>query len=503
MSDLENNLQGIEKLLAPLRAEALPHFINGKRDAGRSGNTFEGYTPVDNSVIGTVAAGNSDDIDAACNAAEAAFEEWRAMPGKERKRLLHKVADAIEANAKDIALVESYDSGQALKFMGKAAVRGAANFRFFGDMAESARDGQSLPAEEHINYSLRQPIGPVGVITPWNTPFMLSTWKIAPALAAGCTVVHKPAEWSPYSAMMLAEIAHSAGLPDGVLNCVQGLGEDAGKALTEHPAIKAVAFVGESTTGSHIMRQGADTLKRVHFELGGKNPVIVFDDADLERALDAVVFMIYSLNGERCTSSSRLLVQESIRDEFIARLVERIAKLKVGHPLDPATEIGPLIHQRHFDKVCSYFEAAVADGAKIAAGGKALDSKGNFVSPTLFVDASNEMRIAQQEIFGPVLTAISFKDEADALAIANDTEYGLAAYVWTSDIGRGHRMAQHLDAGMIWINSENNRHLPAPFGGMKASGIGRDGGDYSFEFYMETKNVCVALGSHRVPKLGK
>ena len=503
MSDLENNLQGIEKLLAPLRAEALPHFINGKRDAGRSGNTFEGYTPVDNSVIGNVAAGNSDDIDAACNAAEAAFEEWRAMPGKERKRLLHKVADAIEANAKDIALVESYDSGQALKFMGKAAVRGAANFRFFGDMAEAARDGQSLPAEEHINYSLRQPIGPVGVITPWNTPFMLSTWKIAPALAAGCTVVHKPAEWSPYSAMMLAEIAHSAGLPDGVLNCVQGLGEDAGKALTEHPAIKAVAFVGESTTGSHIMRQGADTLKRVHFELGGKNPVIVFEDADLERALDAVVFMIYSLNGERCTSSSRLLVQESIRDEFIARLVERIAKLKVGHPLDPATEIGPLIHQRHFDKVCSYFEAAVADGARIAAGGKALDGKGNFVSPTLFVDASNEMRIAQQEIFGPVLTAISFKDEADALAIANDTEYGLAAYVWTSDIGRGHRMAQQLDAGMIWVNSENNRHLPAPFGGMKASGIGRDGGDYSFEFYMETKNVCVALGSHRVPKLGK
>jgi 5-carboxymethyl-2-hydroxymuconic-semialdehyde dehydrogenase len=502
MSDLEINLQNIEKLLAPLRANALPHFINGKRDAGRSGNTFEGYTPVDNSVIGAVAAGNSDDIDAACSAAEAAFEEWRAMPGKERKRLLHKVADAIEANANDIALIESYDSGQALKFMGKAAIRGAANFRFFGDMAEGARDGQSLPAEEHINFSVRQPIGPVGVITPWNTPFMLSTWKIAPALAAGCTVVHKPAEWSPYSAMMLSEIAHGAGLPDGVLNCVQGLGEDAGKSLTEHPAIKAVAFVGESTTGSHIMRQGADTLKRVHFELGGKNPVIVFDDADLERALDAVVFMIYSLNGERCTSSSRLLVQESIQDEFIARLVERIAKLKVGHPLDPATEIGPLIHKRHFDKVCSYFEAAVADGAKIVAGGKALDGKGNFVSPTLFAGASNDMRIAQQEIFGPVLTAISFKDEAEALAIANDTEYGLAGYIWTSDIGRGHRMAQNLDAGMIWINSENNRHLPAPFGGMKASGIGRDGGDYSFEFYMETKNICVALGSHRVPKLG-
>ncbi|MDX1482193.1 MAG: aldehyde dehydrogenase family protein, partial [Woeseiaceae bacterium] len=328
-NEFERNRNDAENLLARFREKRLGHFIDGRHDEGRSGAHFESTAPADNSVIGSVAAGSAEDIDAACRAAEAAFRDWADVPGAERRKLLHRIADAIEDRAREIALVESSDSGQAIRFMAKAAVRGAANFRFFADRAPDARDGLSLPATEHLNFTLRQPIGPVGVITPWNTPFMLSTWKIAPALAAGCTVVHKPAEWSPYTGMMLAEIAHEAGLPDGVLNCVQGLGETAGKALTEHPAIKAVAFVGESQTGSHIMRQGAATLKRVHFELGGKNPVIVFDDADLERALDAVVFMIYSLNGERCTSSSRLLVHESIHDEFTERVRERVAKLKV------------------------------------------------------------------------------------------------------------------------------------------------------------------------------
>jgi 5-carboxymethyl-2-hydroxymuconic-semialdehyde dehydrogenase len=352
---------------------------------------------------------------------------------------------------------------------------------------------------------VRTPLGPVGVITPWNTPFMLSTWKIAPALAAGCTVVHKPAEWSPVTAQLLSEIALEAGLPPGVLNVVQGLGEEAGKALTRHPDIKAIAFVGESATGSAIMEQGAQTLKRVHFELGGKNPVIVFDDADLERALDAVVFMIYSLNGERCTSSSRLLIQKSIADDFLAKLAERVKRLRVGHPLDPATEVGPLIHARHKAKVLSYFDVARGEGANVVVGGAPFQGPGggHYVSPTLFSGARRSMRIAQEEIFGPVLTAIAFEDEKEAIDIANDVRYGLAGYLWTGNLTRCLRVVEQLDVGMIWVNSENVRHLPTPFGGMKASGIGRDGGDYSFEFYMETKNAAFALGNHAITKLGK
>lgn len=497
----EQNRDACAAFLVRFETEPLGHFIDGESVPGTSGETFENLSPVDGSPMGRIAAGGADDVAKACAAAEAAFDDWRRSSGKVRRKILHAIAEGIAARAEEIALVESADTGQPIRFMSKAAERGAENFRFFADRAPDAADGLALPAEAHLNYTMRQPIGPVAVITPWNTPFMLATWKIAPALAAGCTVVHKPAEWTPLSAAILAEICSEAGLPPGVLNRVNGTGETAGRALTEHPAIRAVAFVGETVTGSRIMRQGADTLKRVHFELGGKNPVLVFDDASLERALDAVVFMIFSLNGERCTSSSRLLVQKSIEKRFIAQLTERIGRLKIGHPLDPATHIGPLVHPRHVEKVTGYFARAEEQGARIAAGG-ATAGGGNCVQPTLFTGARNDMPIAQEEIFGPVLTAISFEDEAEAVRLANDVRYGLAAYVWTSDIGRGHRLARELDAGMIWINSENNRHLPAPFGGMKASGIGRDGGDYSFDFYMETKNVCVALDTHRVPVLG-
>jgi 5-carboxymethyl-2-hydroxymuconic-semialdehyde dehydrogenase len=502
MSDFATHLSQLRGLIDWIPDGGLPNLIGGQDVPAVGGGLFETRSPVDDSLICEVALGEAADIDAAAKAAKAAFPGWAAVSGAERKKILHRIADAIVARADEIALCECWDTGQAYRFMSKAALRGAENFRYFADMAPSARDGQALPSPNHLNVTSRSPIGPVGVITPWNTPFMLSTWKIAPALAAGCTVVHKPAEFSPWTARLLAEICRDAGLPDGVLNLVNGFGEGAGRALTEHPDIRAIAFVGESKTGSAIMRQGAETLKRVHFELGGKNPVIVFEDADLDRALDAAVFMIYSLNGERCTSSSRLLVQENIADAFEEKLAARARAVRVGHPLDPATEVGPLIHRTHFDKVTGYFDVARSEGARVAAGGVRVGETGWFVAPTLFTGASPDMRIAQEEIFGPVLTVLRFRDEAEALEIANGVAYGLTGYVWTNELTRALRVSDALEAGMIWVNSENVRHLPTPFGGVKASGIGRDGGDWSFEFYMEQKNVALALGAHKIPKLG-
>lgn len=481
---------------------ALGHFIGGKPVDG-AGPVFDILDPSTGAVIGQGHDATEAELEAAVSAARDSFAGWCSTAPETRRKILNRVADLIVARADEIAAVECLDSGQCWRFMSKAALRGADNFRFFADRAPGAADGLALPAKDHLNYTTRKAIGPVAVITPWNTPFMLSTWKIAPALAAGCTVVHKPAEWSPYSARLLVEIAQEAGLPEGVFNAVNGLGESTGRRLTEHKDIKAIAFVGESSTGSAIMRQGAATLKRVHFELGGKNPVIVFDDADLDLAVDAAVFMIYSLNGQRCTSSSRLLVQRSIYDSFTARVAERARNLKVGDPFDPATEVGPLIHPRHFAKVSDYMDIARGEGATIAAGGGPVEgAEGFFFQPTLFTGAEQTMRIAQEEIFGPVLTAVPFDDEADAIAKANDVEYGLAGYLWTSDVGRALRVSDALDVGMVWVNSENVRHLPTPFGGTKASGIGRDGGDWSFDFYMETKNVALARGTHAIQRLG-
>ena len=500
---LEQNLAKASNYMARFAREGVKNRINGVDDDGCG--HFDSISPVNLQSIAQVARASVDDVNRAAQAAKDAFPQWAAMGGAERKKLLHKIADGIEARAEEIAFVEALDTGQTIRFMAKAAIRGADNFRFFADQAPTARDGQSLYAHGQLNITARNPIGPVGIITPWNTPFMLSTWKIAPALAAGCTVVHKPAELSPLTARLLLEIAEQAGLPPGVWNLINGFGEDTGRALTEHPDIKAIAFVGESRTGSMIQKQGADTLKRVHFELGGKNPVVVFKNSDLERAADAVVFMIYSLNGERCTSSSRLLVDAEIYEQFTSKIVAKARKIKIGHPLDPQATIGPLIHPEHLEKVVSYFAIAKQEGAKIATGGKTFAGPGGgcYVEPTVFTQASNQMRIAQEEIFGPVLTAIAFTSEAEAISLANDIDYGLAGYIWSNDLKQAMRVADALEAGMVWVNSENTRHLPCPFGGSKQSGIGRDGGDWSFDFYMETKNTAFATIDHRIPTLAK
>ena len=499
----EKNKKILAKALKDIKSEGIQNIINGESVDAISGNTFKNHSPVDGQFIVNVPKSTATDIDAACQASAAAFKAWRDTPYKEKRDILYAIAAEIEANADVIAVLESYDTGQPIRFMKKAAIRGAANFRYFADKTIDARNGLSTPDTNHLNFTVKQAIGPVGVITPWNTPFMLSTWKIAPALASGCSVVHKPAELSPVTATLLCKLAHKAGLPKGVWNVVHGFGESAGKALTEHPAIKAIAFIGETNTGSRIMQQGAPTLKRVHLELGGQNPSIVFADADLDRALDSTIFMKYSLNGERCTSNSRLLIEKSVYKSFVEKLAARVKKLKVGDPLDPATEIGPMIGKTHQEKVLSYSKIGQAEGATLLVGsGKPKGNKGCYVNPTLFGDATKEMRISQEEVFGPFLTIIPFETEAAAVEIANSVQYGLTAYIWTKDSAKGHRMALNVESGMVWINSQNVRHLPAPFGGVKNSGIGRDGGEYSFDFYMETKNISVALGDHPIPKLG-
>jgi 5-carboxymethyl-2-hydroxymuconic-semialdehyde dehydrogenase len=323
-------------------------------------------------------------------------------------------------------------------------------------------------------------------------------------LAAGNTCILKPAEWAPLSANMLAKIIQEADLPEGVFNVVHGFGEQAGASLVAHPGVQLISFTGETTTGKEILRNGAATLKRFSMELGGKSPTIVFDDANFERALDGTIWQMYSLNGERCTAGSRLLLQESIYDRFVERLQERVGNIRVGDPNDPLTEVGPLIHPDHWKNVHAYMDVARSEGAQIIVGGGRPESlpEGNYFEPTLIVQVQNDMRIAQEEIFGPVLIVIPFKDDFDALRIANDVRYGLAAYVWTSDLQRGHNLAQAIETGMVWINAQNVRDLRTPFGGTKASGIGREGGHYSFDFYTELTTIHAALGNHRIPKLG-
>jgi 5-carboxymethyl-2-hydroxymuconic-semialdehyde dehydrogenase len=481
------------------------HFVDGEFRSGIEGHTFETLNPSTNRAITQVAEGRAEDIGSAVKAARRAFDEgpWPRMSAKERAAYLVKIAELMESHGDDIAQLEVMDTGLPISQAKGQAARAALNFRFF------ARAMQDLGGEAHrvgtefLNYTIHKPVGVAGLITPWNTPLMLESWKIAPCLASGCTAVLKPAEWSPITASKLAELIAEADLPPGVFNVVHGFGETAGAPLVVHPGVDLTSFTGETTTGKTIIRNGADTLKRYSMELGGKSPVVVFGDADLERAADAAVFGVYSLNGERCTAGSRLLVEDSIYDDFVATVGERASQIRVGDPTDPATELGPLIHPDHYERVTGYVESGRSE-ARLIAGGSRPEGlpEGNFLEATLFADVDRSARVFQEEIFGPVLVATRFSSTEEAIELANDVRYGLAGYVWSGDLTKAHEVAQSIETGMVWINSQNVRDLRMPFGGSKESGIGREGGHYSFEFYCELETIHVALGEHHIPRFG-
>lgn len=483
------------------------HYINGQFVEGVAGKSFANVNPFNNEVMNEVAEGFKEDIDQAVSAARVAFDHgpWRTMSTDERLKYIVRIADLIEEKADELSELESLDTGLPISQTRKQAARAAENFRFYAQMVKSRLAGEAYKVERSfVNYTIHKPLGVAGLITPWNAPFMLSTWKVAPALATGNTCVLKPAEWSPLTANKLAQIIDEAGLPKGVFNVVHGFGETAGASLVAHPGVQLISFTGETKTGSEIMKNGADTLKRFSMELGGKSPAIVFPDADLEKALDAIVWGIFSFNGERCTANSRLFVHQSIIDRFVSALKERVENIVVGDPMDPETEVGPLIHRKHRETVINYIQTARQEGAEVVSGTIPAEyEKGNYVAPTLLLNCTNKMRVAQEEIFGPVMAVIPFESEEEVIQMANDVIYGLAAYVWTNDIKRAHQIAQAVDSGMVWINSQNVRDLRIPFGGSKYSGIGREGGHYSFEFYTEPQVIHVAIGDHPIPRFGK
>ncbi|VTU15738.1 Betaine aldehyde dehydrogenase [Variovorax sp. PBL-H6] len=482
----------------------IDHLIDGKPVAGT--DYFETVNPATQEVLAEVASGGEAEVNAAVAAAKAAFPKWAGMPAPQRAKLIRTLGDLIAAHVPELARTETDDCGQVIAQTGKQLVpRAADNFYYFAEMCTRV-DGHTYPTETHLNYTLFHPVGVCALISPWNVPFMTATWKVAPCLAFGNTAVLKMSELSPLTAARLGELALEAGIPPGVLNLVHGYGKEAGEPLVAHPDVRAISFTGSTATGNRIVKSAG--LKKFSMELGGKSPFVIFDDADLDRALDAAVFMIFSNNGERCTAGSRILVQQSIYADFAAKFAERARRIVVGDPLDEKTIVGPMISQAHRAKVRSYIELGPKEGATLLCGGLEVPQlpervrRGNYIAPTVFADVDNRMKIAQDEIFGPVACLIPFKDEADAIRLANDIQYGLSSYVWTENIGRAHRVAAAVEVGMCFVNSQNVRDLRQPFGGTKASGTGREGGTWSYEVFCEPKNVAVSLGSHHIPHWG-
>jgi 5-carboxymethyl-2-hydroxymuconic-semialdehyde dehydrogenase len=485
--------------------QQINHLIGGKSVTGK--DYFETVNPATQEVLAEVASGGEAEVNAAVAAAKEAFPKWAGMPAPERAKLIRKLGDLIAAHVPEIAQTETNDCGQVIAQTGKQLIpRAADNFYYFAEMCTRV-DGHTYPTPTHLNYTLFHPVGVCALISPWNVPFMTATWKVAPCLAFGNTAVLKMSELSPLTAARLGELALEAGIPPGVLNLVHGYGKEAGEPLVAHPDVRAISFTGSTATGNRIVKSAG--LKKFSMELGGKSPFVIFDDADLDRALDAAVFMIFSNNGERCTAGSRILVQQSIYADFAAKFAERAKRITVGDPLDEKTIVGPMISQAHLAKVRSYIELGPKEGATLLCGGLDAPSnlpdrvqRGNYVMPTVFADVDNRMKIAQEEIFGPVACLIPFKDEADAIRLANDIQYGLSSYVWTENIGKAHRVAAAVEAGMCFVNSQNVRDLRQPFGGTKASGTGREGGTWSYEVFCEPKNIAVSMGSHHIPHWG-
>jgi acyl-CoA reductase-like NAD-dependent aldehyde dehydrogenase len=467
------------------------HYIGGERVSATE--TFADLSPIDESHLADVARGGEDDVGAAVDAAREAFPAWAALGPGGRGEHLYRIAELIEERTETLAQVETLDNGSLLEALRlRLMKRAATNFRFFARLAlaRERRSWESNGTRYHVRHD---PSGVAALITPWNAPFMLETWKCGPALAAGCTVVLKPAEWSPLSASLLAEIAEDADLPPGVLNVVQGIGEEAGAALVAHPGIARISFTGSIETAQLIGQAAARNLTPVSFELGGKSPFLVFADGDLERAVETATYQ-YDNAGQVCLAGTRLLVEEAIADEFVQRFLAGVRERRLGDPRDPQTDIGPLITREHLARIEGFVERAVAEGARLVIGGRVSRELGGlYYEPTLFTDVRQDMEIVQKEVFGPVLTLQTFGDVDEAVELANATEYGLAATLFTSDDARMERLGERLVAGTTWINCFYARDLAAPFGGAKRSGIGREGGEWSFDFYADVKTVARKL----------
>lgn len=479
------------------------NYVNGGFVDGAA--LFDDINPVDGTVIARVHEADARIVDEAVNAARAALEgAWGATTVRERCELMRRVADRIEERFDDLVAAEIADTGKPEKQARELDVaRAVANFRSFADTVSAA--GQTsfmtdLPGgEQALNYAVRKPLGVVAVIVPWNLPLLLLTWKLGPALACGNAVVVKPSEETPGSATLLAEIMQEAGVPAGVYNVVHGFGADsAGEFLTSHPGIDGVTFTGSSATGTGIMKTVASRVRPVSFELGGKNAAVVFADADLDLTIDGLTRSVFANTGQVCLCTERVYIERPVFDEVVERLADRARSLKLGRPLGADTTTGPLISQAHRDKVLSYYDLAEQTGAKVVVGGAvptmANDlTGGSWIEPTLWTGLTNDDRIMREEIFGPVASLVPFDTEEEAIRLANDTDYGLAAATWTTNLSRGHRVSQQMNVGMSWVNTWFLRDLRSPFGGMGLSGIGREGGDYSLDFYTETTNVCVKL----------